>query len=56
MPFENMFSLVIAQYGRGALLPPAAGLHQYQDGRWIQVMNGDAMITVPAHLTPRDQG
>jgi proteasome lid subunit RPN8/RPN11 len=54
MPFENMFSLVIGRYGRGALLPPTAGLHQYQDGRWVQVANNDAMIVAPAHLSAQE--
>lgn len=52
MPFENMFSLVAGLYGQGSLLPPAAGLHQYQDGRWAQVVNGDAMIVIPGRLAP----
>jgi proteasome lid subunit RPN8/RPN11 len=38
MPFEGMFSLVVADYGAGGLEPAnGAGLHQYQDGRWVQV-------------------
>jgi hypothetical protein len=53
MPFENMFSIVAAEYGRGSLRPPAAGLHQYQDGRWVQIANGDAMIVTPAQLNPQ---
>jgi proteasome lid subunit RPN8/RPN11 len=56
MPFENMFSLVAARYGQGSLLPPAAGLHQYQDGRWVQIENGDAMIVTPGRLTPQEEG
>jgi proteasome lid subunit RPN8/RPN11 len=50
MPFENMFSLVAGHYGHGHLLPPTAGLHQYQDGRWVQVTNPDAMIVIPGYL------
>jgi proteasome lid subunit RPN8/RPN11 len=51
MPFENMFSLVAGYYGHSDLHPPAAGLHQYQDGRWVQVTNPDAMIIIPGHLS-----
>jgi proteasome lid subunit RPN8/RPN11 len=50
MPFDGMFSLVVAEYGLGDLLPPSAGLHQYQDGRWVQVNNPDALIVVPGQL------
>lgn len=47
MPFDGMFSLVVAQYGRGSLLPEdGAGLHQHQDGRWVFVDDG-AMTVVP---------
>lgn len=47
MPFHGMFSLVVADYGRGSLLPAeGAGLHQYQNGRWVHVT--DAMVVVPA--------
>jgi proteasome lid subunit RPN8/RPN11 len=54
MPFENMFSLVAGHYGHGELLPPAAGLHQYQDGRWVQVTNPGAMIVIPGHLSSQE--
>jgi hypothetical protein len=38
MPFEGMFSLVVARYGQGAVDPrKGAGLHQHQDGRWVEV-------------------
>ncbi|HVT70442.1 MAG TPA: Mov34/MPN/PAD-1 family protein [Trebonia sp.] len=50
MPFEGMFSLVVADYGRGAITPvDGAGLHQYQDRRWVQVAAecADAMLIVP---------
>jgi hypothetical protein len=47
MPFDGMFSLVVADYGYGSLLPEdGAGLHQHQDGRWVLVDNG-AMTVVP---------
>ncbi len=55
MPFENMFSLVAARYGESSLLPPAAGLHQYQDGHWVQVANCDAMIVTPGQLTSQER-
>lgn len=49
MPFENMFSVVVAGYGSGGLHPSGgAGLHQYQDGQWVQLVDDDAMIIVPA--------
>lgn len=48
MPFEGMFSLVIADYGQGSLLPgQGAGLHQYQQGHWVHI-NSDSLIVVPA--------
>jgi proteasome lid subunit RPN8/RPN11 len=54
MPFENMFSLVAGLYGRGSLLQPAASLHQYQDGRWVQVASGDAMMVTPGRLASQE--
>jgi proteasome lid subunit RPN8/RPN11 len=54
MPFENMFSLVAGHYGHGNLCPPTAGLHQYQDGRWVQVTNPDAMIITSGYLSSQD--
>jgi proteasome lid subunit RPN8/RPN11 len=55
MPFHGMFSLVVADYGRGSLLPAqGAGLHQYQHGRWVQV-NADAMVIVPALTSAGDR-
>jgi proteasome lid subunit RPN8/RPN11 len=50
MPFEGMFSLVVADYGRGAIAPAeGAGLHQYQDHRWVQVQAecADALLILP---------
>jgi hypothetical protein len=48
MPYEGMFSLVVADYGHGSLLPnEGAGLHQYQSGRWLQVTN-HCLHVVPA--------
>jgi hypothetical protein len=52
MPFEGMFSVVIADYGHGPLLPArGTGLHQFQNGRWVQVTNEDALMLVPAVVT-----
>lgn len=51
MPFEGMFSLVVAHYGHGEICPAkGAGLHQFQQGRWVQVTNHDAFVIVPAQL------
>jgi hypothetical protein len=37
MPFEGMLSIVAPWYGRVGLCPLAnLGVHQYQDGRWVQ--------------------
>lgn len=37
MPFEGMISIVAPWYGRVGLRPlQNLGVHQYQDGRWIQ--------------------
>lgn len=53
MPFEGMFSLVVAGYGSGSLLPErGASLHQYQAERWVLVDEG-AMTVVPALVTVR---
>jgi hypothetical protein len=56
MPFEGMFSLVVADYGLGHLSPPSAGLHQFQDGRWVHVTNADALVIVPGHLGRKASG
>jgi proteasome lid subunit RPN8/RPN11 len=48
MPYEGMFSLVIADYGHGSLLPArGAGLHQFQNGRWVHITD-DALTVVSA--------
>ncbi len=54
MPYEGMFSLVVGRYGQGSVLPEfGAGLHQYQDARWIQVAGTDgALISAPAEVRP----
>ncbi|OBK22991.1 Mov34/MPN/PAD-1 family protein [Mycobacterium asiaticum] len=49
MPFEGMFSLVVASYGTGSLDPErGAGLHQYQDERWVRITDHQAMVVVAA--------
>jgi proteasome lid subunit RPN8/RPN11 len=53
MPTEGMFSLVVADYGHGAIHPSAgAGLHEYQDGRWVQIPPEcrDALLIIPPVL------
>ena len=49
MARENMFSIVAARYGdRGVTPGEGAGIHQFQDDRWIQVSDTDtAFIVVP---------
>lgn len=49
MAREAMFSLVVADYGSGGTTPSeGAGIHQFQDGRWIQVSDADtSLIVVP---------
>jgi proteasome lid subunit RPN8/RPN11 len=54
MPFEGMFSLVVADFGRGSLQPEqGAGLHQYQNSRWVKVDNS-ALIVIPPLLSVMD--
>jgi len=53
MPYEGLFSLVVGNYGDGSLLPTqGAGLHQYQDRRWVLIAPApsDAVIVVPEIL------
>ena len=51
MPFEGMFSLVVADYGRGSLHPEhGAGLHQHQAGQWVKVDDG-ALHLIPSVVT-----
>lgn len=54
MPFDGMFSLVVANYGTGGLLPAnGAGLHQYQHGTWTWVSDAaSALIVVPGAVNP----
>jgi proteasome lid subunit RPN8/RPN11 len=55
MRFEGMFSLVVSDYGRGSVRPgQGAGLHQFQDGRWVWVTDGDgALVLVPEMIDAR---
>lgn len=47
MPFEGMFSLVVGTYGEGAMTPEqGAGLHQFQDGRWVRVKPSSGVLVV----------
>ena len=47
--FQGMFSIVIADYGRGDILPSGgAGLHQFQDHQWVLVSDAEtALVVVP---------
>lgn len=48
MPFETMYSLVVADYGQGSLLPEhGATLHQYQHGRWVRI-TGPCLTLLPS--------
>lgn len=56
LPFEGMFSLVVASYGGGSLRPSeGAGLHQFQDGRWVH-LEDDALLIVPARTRVEGDG
>jgi proteasome lid subunit RPN8/RPN11 len=45
MPREGMFSLVVGQYGRGAIEPEkGAGLHQRQAGQWVLVQPAEGVL------------
>lgn len=52
MPYEGMFSLVVAHYGSGSLLPAeGAGLHQFQQGRWVQIeQSAPPLIVAPTQV------
>jgi len=52
MPFEGMFSIVVARYGLGGILPSeGSGLHQMQDGRWVLVEQPEpALVAAPAAI------
>lgn len=50
MPHEGMFSLVVGNYGDGHIVPQnGSGVHQYQDGRWVQITKEyESVILAPA--------
>lgn len=50
MPYEGMFSLVVAKYGTVGF--HGVGVHQYQDGRWHQLTDPGAVITVVPGVLP----
>lgn len=54
LPYEGMFSIVVARYGDGGVTHrEGAGLHQYQDGRWVKVSDAEhALIVAPAVMYP----
>jgi hypothetical protein len=54
LPCEGMFSVVVGRFGDGGVTPEnGAGLHQFQDGRWVQIRRVEpAMIVVPTLLVP----
>ncbi|MCO5168172.1 MAG: Mov34/MPN/PAD-1 family protein [Planctomycetes bacterium] len=54
MPFEGMFSLVVASYGASGLDHDTIGVHQFRSGRWWSVTNlREAVIFVPSILEVR---
>lgn len=51
LPFEGMYSVVVGSYGTGGLDPGSGvGLHQYQDRRWVRIVDDAAMVIVPGWL------
>lgn len=55
LPSEGMFSVVVGDYGEGGVTPDGgAGLHQFQDGRWVQIRPGGptAVVVAPGLLVP----
>lgn len=52
LPYQGMFSLVVARYGTGSVRPEhGAGLHQFQSGGWIHVdPPAGVMLVVPADV------
>lgn len=53
LPFEGMFSLVVANYGRGGIQPGGSvGVHQFQTSQWVKVSNdGTTLIVVSAVIS-----
>jgi proteasome lid subunit RPN8/RPN11 len=55
LPYEGMFSLVVGNYGDGSLNPnEGAGLHQYQNGEWVQVENAGGVFRIIPSLIEVD--
>lgn len=54
MPFEGMFSLVVANYGEGRIEAGSGlGVHQFQDGRWTWIETAqDAVVLVDEEIAP----
>ena len=54
MPFDGMFSLVVANYGNARMEQGAGlGLHQFQDGRWVWIEPvQDAFVVAETEITP----
>jgi hypothetical protein len=52
MPQEGTFSLVVANYGMSRILAEeGVGVHQFQDGHWVQVEDPEtSLIIVPGIL------
>jgi hypothetical protein len=47
LPYEGMFSIVVASYGDGGVTNrDGAGIHQYQDARWVKVSDADEAVIV----------
>jgi proteasome lid subunit RPN8/RPN11 len=55
MPYEGMFSLVVGNYGDGSFDPgEGVGLHQYQNGEWVQVSNAAEVLRIVPSLIEVD--
>ena len=55
MAYEGMFSLVVGNYGDGSFDPnEGVGLHQYQNGEWVQVENAAAVFKIVPSLIEVD--
>lgn len=54
LPSDGMFSVVVGRFGNGGLTPAeGAGLHQFQEGRWVHISQAEpAMVVVPTLLLP----
>ena len=54
LPYEGMFSIVVASYGDGGVTSrDGAGIHQFQDDRWVKVSDADeAVVVAPSVMYP----